>query len=698
MSFPRLLILVTLLGFYISGFTQDFQNVSRSNITQEINGVEYYLHEVKKGETLSAISRAYHVKLKDITDSNPGITENIKPGDFIKIPVEPANPASQETEEQGMNYRRVAKGETLYSLSKEYNVSVDEIKAANNGLPDGLKTGSFIKIPVRQRSSKTESSSQQTTNKDWFEYQAKDREIIYELAIRYRVSVDSIYGLNPGIDEKLSAGQIIRIPLVTQSKTFITHTVKQRQTMNRLARKYDLDIELIKEINPYISRHLQIGQVLRIPLPELKKDDEDTNLITEKDREMMEETREKSQREICHNKYELGEYDVALILPFFLSVYDSIQQIEPEETENVDPAFIKPYVFIQFYEGFMLALDSLEKIGLNVKLHVYNLEDDIQQAKVLIKNPDLKNMDLIIGPVYGNTFKVVADFAREHQIKIVNPLSTREETTYGNPYVYQPQPTNLDQNQKLLEFLNKEHDFSQIFIARHNEYRDELALNELKSVLNKDLESRLPVFTSLYHEIVYSKDSTYTFEHLASVDYQNVVIVYSENKVFILDILRSLNELRDTFNIMVVGMPEWNKIEGLEAEHLNNLNTHIFARNFTNYNQQTVRRFVAQFRDTYATEPNDFAFSGYNIGMYFMSALMKYGPDFADCIRYYDMELLNMGIDFNRLEPGSGFRNINWKILEMYDYELNDVSTRLKTYDLSKPPEEYFRYMDLEED
>jgi hypothetical protein len=174
--------------------------------------------------------------------------------------------------------------------------------------------------------------------------------------------------------------------------------------------------------------------------------------------------------------------------------------------------------------------------------------------------------------------------------------------------------------------------------------------------------------------------------------------VYSENKVFILDILRSLNELRDTFNIMVVGIPEWQKIDGLEAEHLNNLNTHIITRTYTNYEQAVVRKFIADFREVYATEPNDFAYSGYNIGIYFLSALMKYGPDFEDCIRYYDMELLNMGIDFERITPNGGFRNINWKILEMYDYEFEDVSTRLKTYDLSKPPDEYFKYMDFEKD
>ena len=136
MNLPRLLIITLLLGIIHPCFSQEHQAVVRSNITQEINGVEYYLHEVKKGETLSAISRAYHVKLDDITGSNFGITDRIQPGDIVKIPVRPKNPSSENAGEGGMNYRRVAAGETLYSLAKEYNVSIEEIKAANDGLPD----------------------------------------------------------------------------------------------------------------------------------------------------------------------------------------------------------------------------------------------------------------------------------------------------------------------------------------------------------------------------------------------------------------------------------------------------------------------------------------------------------------------------------------------------------------------------------
>lgn len=692
-----LIFIFIFFNVHTTGFSQDFESVTRTNISQNINGKDYYLHKVKKGETLSAISRAYHVKVETILQSNYSITENIKPDDIIKIPVATDETSTEPVQSGNVNYRRVAKGETIYSLSKEYNISIEEIKAANNGLPEGLKTGEFIKIPETRNKPKisTEQVPQQQHAKEYFEFQAKEKTSLYALAIKYRISIDSIYALNPGVSESINSGEIIKIPLSTVQSDYIAHTVQSRQTMNRIARKYDIDIEELKNINPYISRHLMEGQVLRIPLPKIKNDGADSaNLVNEHDRELTEEIREKSQKEICYSRYDNGSYDVALFLPFFLSVYDSVSLSHQNNYEPAaDPDFIKPFVFIQFYEGFLMAVDSMRKSGMNVTIHVYNLEENIDDAKKLIKNPELKSMDLIVGPVYSSTFKILAEFAKEHKINIVNPLSTREETTWGNPFVFQPQPVYSSQNDKLVEYLNEKHDYSQIFIARNNQYRDEAAFTSLKNKLNADLENRKGPSTGLYHEIIYSQDSTYSFKHLASVNYPNVVVVYSESKVFILDIMRSLNELRDTFNIMVIGMPDWTKIDGLEAEYLNNLNTHVITSQNKNYDLEPVRKFVKEFRKQYATEPKEFAYSGYNIGIYFLSALMKYGPAFNDCIPYFDMELINMGYDFES-SGNNGFQNKNWKILSMEGYKYKDISKRLETYDLSKPPKKFYKYME----
>ncbi len=697
MKWSKSLILFITLFLSMGTFAQE-SAVKVSDVVQEINGKQYYLHKVQKGETLSSISRAYHCTVDDIRSGNYGLSDQISPGDFLKVPVMSENLPQANQSDGRVNYRRIAKGETLYSLAQEFNVSVEDIKAANGGLEEGLKTGGFIKIPVSQTMHNPpapQTKSERQEQKDYFEFQAKEKTSVYTLAIKYRVSIDEIRSYNPGLDEDINEGEIIKIPLNTRPREFITHTVTQRQTMNRVARNYNLDVEALKEINPYISRHLEEGQVLRIPLPKIEiKETKIDSLQLIEELEITEVSREKSQEDICYEMIHDSVYNVALVLPFYLSVYDSVKTVMLSEQEQAPPdMYIKPYVFIQFYEGFLMAADSMRKAGLDVKIHVYNVEDNIDQAKMLIKNPGLKSMDLIVGPVFNNPFKVVADFAAEHHINIVNPFSTREEISRENPFVFQLQPVFSDQYSVLINYLNKYHDYAQIFVARHNPYRDEVPFSDLKNALNRDLESRQGNYTGLYNEIIYSRDSTYALEHLASIEHKNIVIVYSENKLFILDLMRKLNELRDTFDIMVVGMPNWKDIDGLEPEDMNNLNTHILSKDYINYQHEPVRKFLAAFRQKYASEPREYAFTGYNTGIYFLSALMKYGPAFNDCIQYYDMEVLSMGIDFEST-PGNGFRNLHWNMLGMENYRYVKKTAPLETYDLSKPPARYYKYME----
>ncbi len=681
-------------------FSQEVPQVEKSSVVETIQGRDYFIHTVKRGETLFAISRAYEVSINQLKENNFALTEGIVPGQMIKIPMSRPPQLIEETPQEGkVNYRRVQQGETLYAIAREYGISVEAIKSANNGLPDGLKSGMFLKIPVQKDANPDETPGGQSGNKPgFFEFQAKEKTTIYEIALRYRVSVDSILFYNKGIEESIRPGKIIKIPLIDHQPGYITHTVTKRETVVRLARKYNLDVNLIKSINPYVSRHLADGQVVRIPL--LKMDAGDgppMDRPVESDDGTSEEAfRSKSLKEKCFESYVNDSYKIALLIPLYLSEVDTIlMEGTVEENDIITNTFIKPFTFLQFYQGFMMAVDSLEKAGLKAKIHVYNVEDDVMQTRELLENPELKQMDLIVGPFFSHNFKMVADFAKSHGINIVNPLSTREEVTMGNPFVFQPQPLRSNQYNTLIDFLNEEHDHSQIFIARHNPYQDFVAFEDLQTILNEKLEPRQIPTTALYHEITYSRDSLFTFIHTASVEHENVVVTYSENKLFILDLLRNLNQLRDTFQITVVGMPNWREIDGLEYEHLNNLNTHFIADQFNDYEKPAVKKFVKNFHEIYVTDPGTFAFNGYNTGIYFLGAMMKFGARFNDCIPHFSMEVLNMGYQFET-SPDRGFYNVHWKVLEMQQFKLKGLTTPLPVYDLSAPPGKYYKYMDLD--
>ncbi|MBE0637622.1 MAG: LysM peptidoglycan-binding domain-containing protein [Bacteroidales bacterium] len=687
-------LLIVFLALSFSGLQVQAQDtIRRSAVTETIGGNQFYIHKVERGQTLYSIARAYEVKVADILQNNPGTDENIQPDDVIKIPFSSSQNENQGSKPIGMNHRRVAKGETLFSLAKEYNVTVEEIIAVNDDLTEGLKEGGFVKIPIFDRTQPALAGQQQQTTvqpeikpastvvaspdaasttltqdkdgKGYFEFQERNRETLYELAIRYRISIDSIYAINPGVSDKPVKGQIIKIPISSVERDYITHNVRHRITLNRLANDYKTEVDKILGINPYISRQLQPGQTVRIPLPPRKPD-----IIAEQEKPVISEEmiREELKQKIpngdfCDQITEKGSFNIALMMPFFFN-----------ELDKSGEGFIKSFLFIQYYEGMLLALDSLRKKGFNANIYVFNVEEDIAQAKAVLLNPQIKEMHLIIGPFYNSSYRIVAEFALSNQIPIVNPLSNRNDFLTGNPYAIKVIPNEDRIFDAMAEYIYSKLSSAEVFIARHNSMRDEQIITKLRSALTRQLNPDEIHSPAPFYEIIYSRDSLNTFKKMASTSKENVVIVYTENKLYILDLMRKLNMLRENYKITVFGLPEWLEMEGLDYKHLNNLNTHVMTSEYVDFESDAVRNFVLKYREKYQAEPENYAFKGYDTGLFFFSALIKYGSHFTECLPYHDASTLFGNYQFLSTD-GNGFENQEWKILRLNNYQYHQIRT-----------------------
>ncbi|MFN8154179.1 MAG: LysM peptidoglycan-binding domain-containing protein [Bacteroidia bacterium] len=127
-----------------------------------INGQKYVLHKVAPKETYSSLSRRYNVSVADLQKANPGV-DGLKIGQIINIPAvpssandSPAPTASQEAPKKpapapvknssGSTIHTVQKGETLYRISKMYNMSVDDLKALNGLTSNNVSVGQKLKV------------------------------------------------------------------------------------------------------------------------------------------------------------------------------------------------------------------------------------------------------------------------------------------------------------------------------------------------------------------------------------------------------------------------------------------------------------------------------------------------------------------------------------------------------------------------
>jgi len=151
--------------------------VKRSSVIENYKGKPYYIHFVSKGETLTAIAKAYNVSVEEVSTENPAIEQGLKADMVLRIPFKSvieipeiegpskvSKPEQTKTTEKPKVQNKpaadpdfilyqVKKQETLYGISKQFNVNSDDIINANPGF-DGLKEGMEIRIPKKKTTDK----------------------------------------------------------------------------------------------------------------------------------------------------------------------------------------------------------------------------------------------------------------------------------------------------------------------------------------------------------------------------------------------------------------------------------------------------------------------------------------------------------------------------------------------------------------
>ena len=672
---------------------------------------DYFFHIVKNKETYYGISKKYGVEIDEIKNLNHRTDENLKEGQTLKIPFRKKETELNQSEWEGAIVSHIVQpGETLYGIAKHYKVTIGEIKNANPGLTDQLSLGQEIFIPNQGKDELDEEAIAKEKEKkpDIEEHTVIKGETLYLIAKNYTVSIDSIKKYNPGLlTYDVYMGQVIKIPLIKPEGNYIIHKADKKDKLHKIAKKYGVDYYDVLVLNPGVHKKVGKGQSIKIPveIPEREDSDSIKNKITEP----------KIKKPSCENiKANMEKtYNVALMLPLFLEEIDSLEN--KEETDASDLSKLISFRFIQFYEGFLMAVDSLKDAGMNLNLFVYDVDNSAGKIQNVLQASELSSMDLIIGPLFSSGFKKMAAYAKTYSIKIVNPLSIREEIVFGNPYVFKVKPAVSSQTDAIVSYIMDKYPESNIVIVRHNKYKYQSTVSYIKNYLNSKRKTRVSIsnksildvilskednngkkkdklltenklfdsealtrsitdstsVSNTVKEVIYVNDSIVSLQMNLSQVRNNIVIAISDEKVFSQTILSQLNKLRGDHDITLFGVPEWDKFDNLPSQHLLNLNFHSFTSTLVDFNNERIMQWVISYRNKYKTEPaiNKFAFDGFDTGWYFLNSLFLYGKDFENCLNNYDIPLLQTKYKFEQLD-GNGFENTYWNLGEYRDYEI----------------------------
>lgn len=590
-----------------------------STKTEIIGGKKYYLHTVEQGQTLYSISVAYNVPLEEIARENAIVNNLIGVGEELRIPFVSSTVQSEPLPSRDSSdfiMHTVSRGETLYGLSRQYGVDMNEIIRLNPEASNGLRVGETLRIP------KNETQHSETVTAP---------------------NPDSLIGID--------------------TSKFIIHVVQRRETLFSISNLYAVTISDILNYNPEAEEGIRYRQVLIIPkATTFEGESIFVEVDLSKDTTQYLEIRDSISCAPIERKKTLN---IALLMPLRLDeVYGINTNFSGSSYQRDRNQNAHTLEFIQFYQGFSLALDSLKLTGISLNLHVFDVGEDVSQANEFVNNPQMKNLDMIFGPFHATSFAVVADFAKNNNIKLINPLITSRNDFPSNGNLFNISPTPKLQLEEFVKYLKTAHKDNNVIIVHYNTQQERRILDIIKSSwIASSGDSTLG-----FKEVLYNQTGQTGILNNIVNDKTNVVFCLSSNEASISNFIRKLSDVQDENNrIVLFGLPNWQSFTTLDLEYLQKLQYHYFTPVYINYTDTNVLDFIIKFREKYAIEPDAHAFKGYDMAMFFLFALNEYGPAFSECINYIPVDLMDSRFKFIYNATNASYNNIHLNILK-YDY------------------------------
>lgn len=610
----------------------------------------YIFHVTRKGETLEEIAAIYGVTQDAILRLNPELKgARPAPGQTLKIPMDYSGYTEFRPDTinrlPGQEFKEhvVAEKETLYGISRLYNVTIADLIEWNPFVQDGLKAGQVLRI------GKSATVSRIT---DFIEYHVQKKESLYGIARKNRISIDSLKMFNPGLTEQIKEGQIILIPRKGAATSFITHTTTSRENLESIAQKYQVDKKQIEEANPQLGNKVDKNIQVKIPV-------EKTEVVAE----TPEPAAEPPAVEVIGNagcgrsyKYKDEEFNVVVMFPY--------PRPKASQGTKSKAAERQRFKYLTLYEGVLLALDSLEKEGLRAKVTTLDAGYDVDDTRRVLNNPALRNADIIIALAFSKNFTLIADFAKKHQIPVINVFSKRDEILSNNSFVIRSYPSADYQTERVLEFLKMRPQRQNIILIRSNKYQHQKMYEGLRADISSWIRAgELPSGS----RITTIGDTLSNLSRALKPGYHNYLISLSENEAFSINLLRTLHNRKDTLRYSVIGLPSWDNMKNIENQLVVNTDLHLVTPWFVDYSSPAVQGFISKFRDRFNGEPDDLAMTGFDMMWFAGHALMMEGKNFLSCIESIRINGLLSRYQFQH-KNNDGYVNTFWNVFHYPGY------------------------------
>lgn len=561
-------------------------------LSSQLHAQNYSTHKVRQGETIEGIAKKYLVTPYEIYALNPDAKKGLSANMVLIIPKSKIASKQQTKvvkELKGFKEHKVKRKETLYSLSKEYNVDQEDLKKHNPFLySENLKKGQKIKIPLYETTEVVESLSATQP------YTVQPKEGKWRVAYKFGITIPELEALNPGMGEVLQEGQVVQVPNGSDRKPkeiderYGYYEVLPKEGYYRLKVKLGLDQEQLEALNPQLKESgLKQGMILKVPNTIQGSQDENGFQVVD----------------LTKSIKDFDTKHIVVMLPFKLDKvpFDSIADTKIHIKKD-------PYLStsLDFYSGVDIALDSLQKLGVSLKVDVVDTNNQMSHLNRILSTIDFENVDAVVGPLMSKNVDKISTELQSFNVPVVSPLSKNVEL--GNN-VFQTIPDSELMRNKVINFVKSDTLNKHIVVISDSKHTD--SSNNLKQIFpaattvksRKDKEGR---------------EANYILvEDIAKVltPGRNIVFLETENQGFASNVTSILNSLinKETEIILVTtNMNDAFEGDEISNYHLSKLQFH-FATISKAYLDDNV--FVKQYLDKYGVTPNKKAVRGFDVTM-----------------------------------------------------------------------------------
>ena len=343
-----------------------------------------------------------------------------------------------------------------------------------------------------------------------------------------------------------------------------------------------------------------------------------------------------------------GRYTILYLIPFESDSYTAPYVKECEDMEAV-----RSYQLMGFWNGAQMALDEYNAKGVPLNVIVRDISNNESKLRHLMENESLmREVDLIVGPFFGKLFTIAAHYAKQYQIPIVNPFSSRQDFIEENEYVFKLIPS-LEARPAMIAFLAQQNNAFPILI-----YSDSTSSNkEMAAYLKYFKENRIPYMITPNASTVVSTLQKNRPQYLVTF-YDNPAqnLIISRNLLF-----------SDKIEKLTFVVPEsWLESKTYDIEYYSKLNLHFFSDYYIDFDEEMTKTFIYDYTQRFGTPPSlkNFAFQGYDITRFFV----EYLREDKDIDRVKTTPIA-YPLSFDK-SAGGGFENVNVQFLEIKDNEI----------------------------